>query len=424
MNFKGLIVRYAVCVPVSLLTLTGCNWDDKYANTPCDGVPDATVVDCRTSSNAPQLPPSRGVGNGVDDSVDGTVTRYPRDVNTLRALQPVGTVSWSPNHADEIGMFLVADGDVLYSGSKFHNYLRSFRVSADGDIQALQGAPLLSVAGERYGVDGVTGATEQVLSGLSIDTSNSGGNGAGIAYAQVNKYNTKSQSVGVGLYVLPYAAPQSLPSLGFSKGDAGNFIPYGSLRTSALSNDKQTLALAGGDREIRKYSVNDISQPALRKKLGQKSSAMTFSQEGSRLYVGGLTIVGKLQALASQSLDTLWEVDLPDKPLALHSVADKGVLVTLASGNTVVWINNNGDWATSIPIEFPEQLVATALNRSGDKFVAVGVKGHIEVVDLITAKRAFIATSTKPIAVTFDTYDRVWVMSDNGLQGYAGNSLK
>ncbi|MFT5594276.1 MAG: hypothetical protein ACI8SR_002665 [Oceanicoccus sp.] len=405
MYFKKTLLGLAI-----VGSLQGCNWDDKYQAVDCSGEASPDVIDCRTEGK--ELDITEG-NSGIDDGT-GSIISFARDTTSLLTLSAAGSESWSSTHADQIDLLVSASQDQILVGSKFHNYLRSFQSDTAGQVVALAGTGFLDVSGERYAVDAISGASEQVFNGLDLHTT---GNQT-VLMARAEKYDSASAAIGVGLYIDTIDALFTLPDRDFASQDGANFISYSAIRASTVSSSGHALAVTGSDRNVKTYLKGEYSTPNQTKRLGIRGSTIAYSFDEKALYVGGLALAGAVVSLDSETLAEHWSINLSDKPLALLPVASGGVVAVLSSGTSAFWLSESGDESTLVNISMAQQATAATMNQLGTIFAVADTEQGIEAISLATGKRAYIKHSAAVQSLVMDGFGTIWVMSKGYLQGY------
>lgn len=396
MRFNSLMAT----ILAATLTL-GCEWEDKYQAADCDGSANSEVVDCRS----------------VEDIIDTVETvSLERVSSALLSLTQAGSDSWGTSHADELNVFLEISGQSLFVGSKFHNRLRSLQSNNAGQVTLLGDVSFLSVSGDRYTVDGVTGASEQLLSGIHLDDSTS----PLIIIAQTEKYNNQSGSTGVGSYFQTVQSLDALPSPEFASGTATDFIGFGNIRGSALC-DNGLLATTGSDRSVNLVEFsneNKLSSVS----LDVSGRSLACNDSSDRLYLGGATIVGQVLAL-SVALDTfelseVWRATVADTPKKMLAVGDSSVLVLLASGTELLWFSADGQSVSAI--ELAAAGTDIAINAEQNQVAVTDVDGGVELIHLSSGKRAYakVGVAGSVGGVGIDQFGTVWALNDGKVTGY------
>jgi len=400
MRFKWLLMA-------GLLGLSACSGDDNKA-VDCSAEPEPGVVDCRSEND------SSGNGSGQLDGDNGETVDFTRDPNAVLDLVAVGADTWTRTHADQIDTVLSAQGSALLVGSRYHNYLRGFQTDAAGQLVALDAQAYLQVEGDRYAIDGVTGASEQVLSALW--PVNEGGQLR--LYSQAQKYSGDSASTGVGLYVSDVFGLDALPEQLFGQADASQYIAYGAIQATAVSADGRLVAIGGSDRALRLYDTDDLSTPLASVTLDMTVRALAFSDDGATLYVGGATIVGQVAALQTSSLAEIWRYESDRTPRKVLATAS-GVLALMPVGQTLLYIlPQDGADPAVVEVELPELSVNMALNADGDRLAVAGFDKTIELISLATGSRATVKLEKSPSGIAFDEHGTLWALSAQTLSGF------
>ena len=396
--------RSLLGLAIASVLLSGCDWEDKHEIVDCSAAADPNVSDCRS----------------IEDDIDSVATQpLVRDVSALQDLVAVGTESWSPSHADELDVSVTASGNLILVASKYHNRLRTFQSDNAGHITQLADTGFLTVSGGRYAIDGVSGASEQVLSQVQLQTDGD----EQFLLSIMEPYNHRAIRAGTGLYRHALNSPDAPPAPLMARTDNADYLPYQGIRTTALSPDGDWLAVAGRDRKVNVFAANSNFSTA----LGEASLDITvhtasFDQNASRLYLGGSTIVGQLLALEhdvdSQTLTEQWRVTLDDTPQTLVSASNGSVIALLSSGNELIWISADGQTATAI--ELASQASGLAINHAATRIAVSDVSGGVELIDLGSGARAY----RKPVGpgealgVAIDANDTVWLLSQRQLLGF------
>lgn len=408
MHFKKLALSMAM-----LPLVTACQWEDKYAVVDCDASADSSVVDCRSESAVEAAVVTQPAVVTVENET-GNVVSFERDVSALLSLTATDSQSWSPTHADQIDLFVRAADEQVLVGSKYHNYLRSFQSDNAGQLVALDDAEYLEVTGDRYVVDALTGATEQVLNGLSLSNQS----GQSYVLARADKYDDSSDATGVGLYIEALQAGGVLPERDFATGGDANFIGYGAIRAAAINPDGASVAVAGSDRMVKTYAFGSYDQEVSSTKLNIRGSSLAYSADDSDLYVGGLALMGMLVSLDANDLSENWQVTLADKPIALLPASAGGVVAVLASGNNAYWLPADGDESGVIALSIAAQATSAAINADGTLLALGDTNLGVEVISLASGQRARIDHGTAIQSLAFDGFGTVWVIHQGGIQGY------
>jgi hypothetical protein len=405
MYFKKTLLGLAI-----VGTLQGCDWGDKYQAIDCTANAVPGAVDCRTEGA--QQPTSEGA-DGIDDG-RGNMISFLRDDASLLNLSSAGNERWAASHEDQIDLFVTAGDNQVWVGSKFHNGLRALQSDSAGQVVTLGATAFLDVSGERYAVDAMSGASEQVFNGVTLKT----GGDQTLIMARAEKYDSSSSSIGVGLYIESVDELFALPQREFASGNTANFIGYRSIRASTASPSGHAVAMTGRDRQVQVYAIGDYSGATNTVKLNIRGSSIAYSADETSLYVGGLALSGALVSLNSESLTTNWTVNLIDKPLVLLPVALGGVVAVLSSGASAYWLPENSDENTIVNIPLAQQATSAAINSRGTILVVADTDQGVEAISLTTGKRAYIKHSGAVQSLAIDGFGTLWVLSQGSLQGY------
>ncbi|PID42609.1 MAG: hypothetical protein CSA52_01540 [Gammaproteobacteria bacterium] len=404
-SFTKILVGLAI-----VSAIQGCNWEDKYAVVDCSAKADPGIVDCRSDGTVID---DGGGGTGFEDN-NGNMVSFERDTSQLQLLTETDSTTWSESHEDQIDLLVSASADQIFVGSKFHNYLHSFQSDALGKLTPLDANVFLHVSGDRYEVDAVTGASEQVFNQLSINTVGA----ETLLVAQAGKYKGSSASTGVGVYIEPLLTLGAVPALSFASGDSHNFISYSSVRASTSRPDGTQIAVTGDDRMVKTYNTGNFTTAAVSARLGIRGSSITYSADAESLYVGGLALVPAVVALDSKDLSERWTIDVADKPVALLPESSGGVVAVLASGSSAYWLPKDGDKEKIVTIPLATQASAAAIGSDGTILATGDTDRGVEVISLKTGQRARITHSDAVQAVAIDGFGNLWVVSQRSLKGY------
>ncbi len=387
--------QYAVLI--GALILASCSDDNNYVALDCSAPADPNTIDCRQDSTP--------LDSSSEISLD-IPSQY-------QALNLAGSVNWPKVHEDEKPQQLISSEDSLLLASKYHNRLQSFSIDSAGQIVAISETLHAFVPGERYTFDAFSGASEQVLSEVAVQSSPSK------IYTQVAKYETQSDNTGVGVYASDFSDWSALPATRFGHIASPDYIAYGAVRAIALSHDEQKLAIAGSDKKLRIYATQDLSAPQQEITLTASARKLSFSKDDQTLYVGATTIIGQIMAYQSSDLSLRWQYSIAEIPRQLLPLENDEIIVRFSEGQRLLSLKQQQGEVQTKDITLQSTAVSIASDESSRYLAIAEVDKQLEVINLETNERARVLLAEKPSDVVIDRYQTIWVVDDAKVQGYS-----
>lgn len=340
------------------------------------------------------------------------------------ALQANPAISINKNHHDEHFHDLAISDKVAIVASHYHNRLRQYQLNS-GVATFQQGLNFATVSGDRYQVDAVSGATEQTLADISIESASSGL----IVVGEVQAYADGKQT-GVGLYAT-HEHSGSLKPITFASQQAAEFIALKDISAQALTADGKTIAIANKDGQLMVLDAKTL-QPTKQTTLQMSVSALAFSQDGKQLYVAGkqkqglFSSEGVLLNLDAQQLQQK-AIIKPNHTTDFDKVLSVGSDVLIAkptASNQVLMLQWQADGLAVQQqryISMPSGITHVALTTRNQKaYLAISdSKNQLNVINLHSGKRAGLTYSDKINGLAFDNQGFVWILSSNRLASIA-----
>lgn len=410
----------------------------EYAAVDCTGKPEPGKVDCRNANagGAPSVTASPAAtaspvpasvtptavpsGGTAPTTVSPTPVKPPvvqysdiiRDAGKLVQLSVFKDVSWQPSHSDQDSRDLLVRDKVAVVASKWHNHLRSIKLS--GGTPSLNKDTLFAdVSGGRYAVDAVSGASEQVLQDVKADEAGK------TLVVQVKKYGSSSKDTGVGMYVSRSADAGALTRVPYASQQKGSFFSMPDIQAQAVSGDG--LLMAAGAESGRVVILDRDLTEKLEKKLDFKVDSMAFSGDKKMLFVGGKKQIslfsseGITVALDVASLSELWRSTFLDNISQIEVLNSGAVLVQPEAGNAVYILHlkkKSGEkpGVQSIASAGTVTDVAVSPNK---EVIAISTTGKvIDVVNIVTGKRASVKRTDSVAALAIDNQGNLWSLEE------------
>jgi len=212
-------------------------------------------------------------------------------------------VTWDLDHAEELNVSINTHDGIAVIGSKYHNRLTVMDITSE-QPQWLSSHLFADSPVERDEIDGLTGATEQVLTQVEItsDTQN--------AIVSVEKYNKDSEDIGVGIYRANIQNLYQIPNIRFAKTtqNDNNFFAAARLKGLALSNNGLITALVGDDRKLTLLNTADFS---LDKQMSfdAKLRAVALNNDATLAFIG---MLGSEKGVGIVDLQTQKQISFVD----------------------------------------------------------------------------------------------------------------
>lgn len=269
------------------------------------------------------------------------------------------SLSWPIEYKDEYSLGLYANSQYGLVYSKFHNRLVSLDLTS-GTPSLLDGAQFAHVTGAQHAIDGVTGASEQLLDAVVL-SQDSHTLFATVKLAGDNPGNT------VGIYRGDSSDMANLPIRTAANFVAGSeFYPYPKVRCTALSADGSRLATGGEDNQIHLLNSADLSELGTLN-LGGVVRSVAFSQDGRTLYAG----IAK-SGTQSAAIVVLAVSDSTVTELARYTESATAIqLVPLHSGTALAYVLSASTRYGVLDITTPAKPTLLRSYQAGGKVTAL-----------------------------------------------------
>ncbi len=315
---------------------------------------------------------------------------------TPASLTLGSAISWSTAYQDEYSLGLYANSQFGIVYSKFHNRLISLDISS-ATPTVLDSAQFVHVTGSQHAIDGITGASEQLLDSVTVSPDNQ------TLYATV-KLAGDNPGTTVGIYRASSGNLTNLPGMTASSFVAGSeFYPYAKVRTTALSADGLLLATGGEDNQIHLLKAADMSEVATLA-LGANVRSLAFSADGAYLYAG-LAKNGSQSAaivvlsVSNTSLSELARYNESATPIQL---------LPLQSGKALAYVLSASTRYGILDLSTPAQPTLANSYQAGGKVTALAETPDASALLVVTSNRLLervdrsqslpLLTTTLPLA--------------------------
>lgn len=442
-QYKPLFNRRLLAAAITSISLSmmGCGGNDDYAAQSCEGNAgsNSSADDCRHFNGESPTPKPNPQPNpdpipkpdpNPKPDPDPKPTPgikawedYEYQADSVSALTANAAISFAKHDDDEEFDDIDIVGDTAIVASHYHNRIRSFLLT-DGVATLQQGLDFAAVSGGRYQVDAVSGATEQLLTDIDVEASDSGL----IVVGEVVPYDGSTKT-GVGTYVSRSDSAGNFNPIKFASQDSKNYHAVANISAQDLSQDGQRLAVAD---EAGKVAV--LSSDSLTKRqsttLDFSVHSLAFSADGKWLYVGGKKKIGLfggegvVVVLDANSLAELGRLrsETDSDFIHLQSAGDRQVVAQVAASSQALMLQWQVDGKKvsqqryiAMPASIKRMSVIEAKNRSTAYLAVSDSQNRLNIIDLKTGKRGQWQQNKPITSVALDSQGFAWILSGNSV---------
>ena len=368
----------------------------------------------------PQNPDTSNPDNGTDTN-NGIWKDFVYDNAQVSALTANPASSFEKHHKDEVFNDLAIVGNNAVVASHYHNRLRRFVLNS-GVATLQQGLDYATAPGDRYQVDALSGATEQLLSDIDIQASDTGL----IVTGEVDSYNDNTNT-GVGVYVNRADASGNFTDVRFASPDSTQYHALADISAQSLSTDGKQIAVSNKSGEVSLLDATTLNSQHTAK-VDFTVHSLAFSADGQWLYVGGKKKVGLfggegvIAVFNTQSftetgrMTSSNEVDITK----LWALDNQQVIAQAATSPYLLMLQWNPS-GTQIDkqrqINMPVSIRSVAVTKQQDKnYLAIAdSRNNLNVISLSTGKRSELKYTDNINGLAFDDQGYVWILSSNHL---------
>ncbi len=341
-------------------------------------------------------------------------------------------IKWGLGHEEEASTDLHVQGNYAVVGSQYHNRLIVLDLTTNDPVLLSRNDFAASPNVERDEIDAITGASEQVLSEVSIIP---GGQSVLVGVEKKKKTSSEmSAGLGVGLYRADFSDPGAIPMTRFA-ADSGsqNFYPFPGLNEMAVSANASSVVLSGEDKKLTVLSTSDFS--AIREfSFASKVRAVALDEAGTTVYASlfGARIGLVILDVASGNELAFFAVAGTNYPQNIHVFDGQSKIAWYLRGDKVLSVYSISnppagpvlmgqisatDTIKSFDISADGTLVMIAINGGGLELHALGTIGNEGSAEAQRLIASYQVEDNTPInKVIFETDTRALVSIKNGLQ--------
>ncbi len=341
-------------------------------------------------------------------------------------------VEWPLGHEEEISSDLHAQGNYAVVGSQYHNRLVVLDLTGDEPVRISRNDFAASPDVARDEIDGITGASEQVLNEVYILEHD-----PGVLVSVEKKKKSGSEAsadLGVGLYRADFSDPASIPMKRFAEDNGSrNFYPFPGLNEIAISSDTFRVALSGEDKKLTILNTSNFSVEQ-EFSFSSKVRSVALDAGGNTVYAtlfGARTGVVILDVASGNELSFI-TISGTDYPQNLYVFKNQSKIAWHLRDDTVLSIYDIENSATEpvllgqlsttekikdFDISPAGDLAIIAMNRGGLELHSLGHIGNgdeSETPRLIESYQVIDNTPINKVIFTADT--QVLVSIRNGVQ--------
>ncbi len=332
------------------------------------------------------------------------------------------SVDWELAHEDEISVDIHSVDNLAVIGSKYHNRLTVVDISTVVP-QWISSHFFADSPVERHQIDAMTGATEQVLSHVTMTPDKNS------VIVAIEKYVKDSENIGVGVYRAHLSDPYSIPNQRFAAAEVNtNYFPSAKLKDITLSNDGLTLALVGDDRKLTLLNSDDFSVKS-QINVKDKARSVSLNSTNNMAYVGllgnpkGVAIIDLASEENIAFIDT--QAHYPDKLVAFPQ-SNKLVVHTYQSNMLNIFDTNTPsvpkllmtlaatDKIKHFALSSNEKMILVAL--LGGRLELYNIENNVRLIKAFTTEKNNQGVNKTIKSITFSSDNKALINIENALQ--------
>lgn len=340
--------------------------------------------------------------------------------SAISAQLSSAATSWELGYADEKSRKISTYNDIAIVGSKWNNRLILLNTQdLNNSLPSLISSTKFAyVEGGKDKVDGISGATEQLLHDIDISPDERN------VFVTVKKAKDDSKNLGVGIYRADIFSPQDIADTKFARQTENgvNYYAFPEINNAALSGDGEVLALASEKRSIAILNANTLAENSLLS-LDSKVRSLVLDQAGKQVFAGlsrssrtgiiSLNIANQKENdfIASESYPTALQTFGDNLLAASFYKSAKLSLFDISDANNIIPLKN---------VMSSEAITSFSISNNG-QFAAIAMsKGKLELFSLIPSIRLIGSFDSKDNAIindiSFNNDNSVLVSIDNSIQ--------